>query len=648
MPRALTSALAFLFVVAPALAQSASTDAALESRPTEILPSQADAPTLDAVATDPPTSEQLARRIAHLYARQAELLEADASGDVPQYEAILDDLVRDVQLLSEQADVIQSPRFREVYSSILTEHEQFYDESVLDRGEIYPFLKRAFAEMHAVEGPLLEDVDLPDVPAGNFAAVIPMDINRLVERSLNYLKRSPSHVSRLQTRADTYFPMVEQILAEEGVPDELKYLAMVESALNPRARSHAGAAGMWQFIPATGRAYGLRVTREVDDRLDPEKATRAAARHLRDLYERFGDWHLALAGYNCNPAVIARAVRRAQDRTGRRATFWDIYNNIPRETRNYVPMFIATSLVLSNPTAYDLPIGEQGSRYVFDQIPVEGGTSLSAIARVLDIDAEAIRALNPSIRRSRVPTQRDPWMLRIPSGYQSLHADDLAQFAPAAARNSTRYAARTVHYGSRAIRPLAASEPGAATVLRNPTTTMAVAATPTRTGRVRTTAPQSTITNAPPPVRTVADASRTNAPSGVVSSSGSASASSSDDSSTRNRAHRVQRGENLTLIARRYGVTVNQIVNENSLRSTTIRPGQRLRINANASRARSSVTSISGPRTVRHRVRSGENLTVIARRYGVTVRQIMNWNGLRSTTIRPGQRLRIQTSRNVG
>ncbi len=646
MPRALTAALASLFVVAPALAQSASTDAALESRPAETLLSQVDPPVPDAVAADSPTSEQLARRIAHLYARQAELLEAEAAGDIPQYEAILEDLVRDVQLLSEQPDVIQNPRFREVYSSILTEHEQFYDESVLDRGEIFPFLERAFAEMHAVDGPLIEDVDFPDIPAGNFAAVIPMDLNRLVERSLNYLKRSPSHVSRLQTRADTYFPMVEQILAEEGVPDELKYLAMVESALNPRARSHAGAAGMWQFIPATGRAYGLRVTREVDDRLNPEKATRAAARHLRDLYLRFGDWHLALAGYNCNPAVIARAVRRVEDRTGRRATFWDIYNNIPRETRNYVPMFIATSLVVSNPTAYGLPIGEQGSRYVFDQIPVEGGTSLSAIARVLDIDAEAIRALNPSIRRSRVPTQRDPWMLRIPMGYQNLHADDLAQFAPATARNSTRYAARTVHYGSRAIRPLAASEPSTPTVLLNPTTTVAAAATPTRTGRARTPAPQSaTITaNAPPPVRTVANAARSNTPSQAAPSS----SSTTSTAPPRNRSHRVQRGETLSGLAHRYGVTVNQIVNENDLRSTNIRIGQRLRINANASRARTSITSNSGPRTVRHRVRSGENLSVIARRYGVTVRQIMNWNSLRSTTIRPGQRLRIQTRRNVG
>src|SRR5690606_8547032 len=184
-----------------------------------------------------------------------------------------------------------------------------------------------------------------------------------------FLLRSPGHVSRLRSRADTYFPMIERILAEEGVPDELKYLAMVESALNPRARSHAGAAGMWQFISATGRAYGLRAQSDVDDRLDPERATRAAARHLRDLHERFGDWQLALAGYNCNPARIQREITRAEARLGRRATFCDIYDHIPRETRGYVPMYIATALVLSNPEAFDLPPAEPGPRYVFDTIP---------------------------------------------------------------------------------------------------------------------------------------------------------------------------------------------------------------------------------------------------------------------------------------
>ncbi|NNF56832.1 MAG: LysM peptidoglycan-binding domain-containing protein, partial [Rhodothermaceae bacterium] len=561
------------------------------------------------------SEEQLARRIARLYVRQAELLEAEAAGDTDAYQGQLDALVRDVQLLAERPGASDAARFREVYSSILTEYEQFYDEPALSRGEVYSFREQAFASVDAVDGPLMEDVSLPPSTVQAYATVFPMDMNRSVESSLRFLQRSPGHVARLRSRADTYFPMVERILAEEGVPDELKYLAMVESALNPRAYSHAGAAGMWQFIPATGRAYGLRVSREMDDRLNPEKATRAAARHLRDLYERFGDWQLALAGYNCNPARIQRELNRAEARLGRQPTFWDIYDHIPRETHNYVPMFIATSIVLSNPEAHGFPATyEAGPQFAYDTIPVEGGTSLGTVAGILDVDVSVLRALNPSLRRSRVPDQRDPWMLRIPPRFYADHAEALDRLAPRSARGSALYAAQTVNFGTRAFRPIEASTGTRVAAARPP----ARPATPPRVATAEAT-----------PVRTVAD-----------------DAVAEAESAPRISTHRVRRGENLTLIAQRYGVTVRQIMNENNLARTTIRPGQRLRINPEASRAGGAVNS--GPRTITHRVRSGENLTVIARRYGVTVRQVMNWNNLRSTRIRSGQRLRIQTRRNVG
>ncbi|HLT48748.1 MAG TPA: LysM peptidoglycan-binding domain-containing protein [Rubricoccaceae bacterium] len=631
MPRLPLVALASLFLVTPALAQSPALDAALRSRPVEPIRSHEGFP-LDAAAVDSLTAEQLARRIAHLYARQAELLEADAAGDTDRYAALLDALVIDVQLLAERPGVSSDLRFREAYSSILTEYERFYDEPALDRGEIYPFLEEAFAAANSVDGPLLEDVRLPSYAGGAYTTVFPMEVNRLVENSVRFLQRSTGHVSRLRSRADTYFPMIERILAEEGVPDELKYLAMVESALNPRARSHAAAVGMWQFIAATGRAYNLRAQSEVDDRLDPEASTRAAARHLRDLYERFGDWQLALAGYNCNPARIQREVERAEARLGRKATFWDIYDHIPRETRNYVPMFIATALVLSNPEAYGFPASyEPGPRYTFDVIPVEGGTSLGTVATLIGVHPDVLSALNPSLRRDRVPVQREPWMLRIPAGAYAQHAEALDRLAPRSARTSERYAARTVNYGTRAHRPISPLDEQ-----------VLVAAAPARPAPRRSSSPSTSLLAQQPdvPVRTVADEAAEEA-------RGAAPSARESESRPRTTTHRVRRGENLTEIARRYGVTVNQIINANDLRSTTIRPGQRLRIDASASRARSGATT-SGPRTTTHRVRSGENLTTIARRYGVTVRQIMDWNNLRSTTIRPGQRLRIQTRGRVG
>ncbi|MEM8601039.1 MAG: transglycosylase SLT domain-containing protein [Bacteroidota bacterium] len=169
-----------------------------------------------------------------------------------------------------------------------------------------------------------------------------------IERKTAQLQRYAGYQDRIRARGERYFPMIERIFREEGVPVELKYLAVVESALNPQAVSPMGAAGMWQFMKGTGRLYGLSHR----DRFRPEKSTRAAARHLRDLSEMFdGDWQLALAGYNCGPYLVQRLVRRATPRLGRPATFWDIYGSLPRETRNYVPTYIATVKAFETPRA---------------------------------------------------------------------------------------------------------------------------------------------------------------------------------------------------------------------------------------------------------------------------------------------------------
>ena len=455
MPR-LTLAAALLLVSAPLLAQSVPSEVAVPALRTHMGTSDR-LPASE--ASDALTDAELARRIAHLYIRHAELLTASADGQDSRYASLLEGLVGDLELMAQRHDLLYDRRFRELYSSVLTEKELFYGTEALDRGDVYAVRDEAFSMIFEPFEPTLEAVKLPQIPQVAAAVtVIPMDITPSVESSLRYLMRKPGHVAILRQRADTYFPMVERILAEEGVPDELKYLAMVESALNPVARSHMAAAGMWQFIRATGGAYGLQANSEIDHRLDPELATRAAARHLRDLYDRFGDWQLALAGYNCNPAVIARAVRRYEEQTGQRATFWDIDHAIPKETRGYVPMFIATALILSNPDAYGFEAPTPGPVYSFDRIPVEPGTRLSEVSRIIDVDEAVLRALNPALRQGRVPSTRMPHTIRIPQGFYAQHAARLDRLASPEAEG-LKLAAETVDV--RPSRRAASGAPGA-------------------------------------------------------------------------------------------------------------------------------------------------------------------------------------------
>jgi membrane-bound lytic murein transglycosylase D len=210
------------------------------------------------------------------------------------------------------------------------------------------------------------------------------------------------------------------------VPDELKYLALAESGLNPHAQSRAHAAGIWQFVAQTGRRYGLSIDPWVDERLDPEKATRAAARHLNDLHEQFGTWPLALAGYNCDPGVVQYHVRAYRERTGRAPSFWDIYEELPEETRNYVPLFTATAIIVSNPAAFDLKRVEAGPRYAFDYVPVEAALTVEQVAGLAEVAPEKVRVLNPELRSSRLPPSKEPYYVRLPYGTYTTFATNRA------------------------------------------------------------------------------------------------------------------------------------------------------------------------------------------------------------------------------
>lgn len=241
--------------------------------------------------------------------------------------------------------------------------------------------------------------------------------NDRVQAYINlYAERKREQTARMLGLAQLYFPVFEQALDRYGLPMELKYLAVVESALIPAARSHAAAVGLWQFIIGTGKLYGLRVDSYVDERCDIYKSTDAACRYLRDLYEIFGDWDLALAAYNCGPGNVNKAIRRS----GGAMDYWAIYDYLPRETRGYVPAFIAVNYIFNQAADHNIyPIAPNYCHYEVDTVHVGFPLELDRMAAILHTDTQALRDLNPMFKEGFVPKMDGPATLYIP---QSLTA----------------------------------------------------------------------------------------------------------------------------------------------------------------------------------------------------------------------------------
>jgi len=235
-------------------------------------------------------------------------------------------------------------------------------------------------------------------------------------------------------RSGRYREMIQRTFKEEGVPQDLIYLAQAESGFHPLAVSRAGARGMWQFMSSRARGYGLQRTRWVDDRQDPEKATRAAAHHLKDLYNQFGDWYLAMAAYNSGPGGVQSAVKR----TGY-ADFWELYrrNVLPRETRNYVPIILAVTIMAKNPEQYGLDKLELEQPVAYDSIKIDYPVDLRLVAQCVQVTPYALQDLNPSLLRWTTP-ESGAFELRLPAGTKDQYAQAIEQI-PADMRVWWRY-----------------------------------------------------------------------------------------------------------------------------------------------------------------------------------------------------------------
>jgi membrane-bound lytic murein transglycosylase D len=243
------------------------------------------------------------------------------------------------------------------------------------------------------------------------ASALPLVVNDVVLGYINYFSgRGRKTIETGLERAGRYAPMVSRILAEEGVPQELIHLAQAESGFLPRAVSRAAAEGMWQFVKFRGNQYGLMQTPSSDDRLDPEKATRAAAHHLHDLYNEFGDWYLAIAAYNCGPGAVERAV----ERTGY-ADYWELRarHAIPNETANYVPIILAMTIMAKNAQAYGLDQITPDAPIQYDTVTTSSPTNLALIADLTDTTTAQLLQLNPAMLRSITPANFE---VRVPKG----------------------------------------------------------------------------------------------------------------------------------------------------------------------------------------------------------------------------------------
>ena len=379
---------------------------------------------------------------------------------------------------------------------------------------------------------------------------LPRTKNASVDMWIGFLEgRNRERTQLWLERSGRYGPMIQAELRRRGMPEDLLYLALIESGLSPKAYSRAAASGMWQFIAETGERYGLEVSSDVDERRDPVKSTSAALDYLQDLYGRFGSWYLAAAAYNTGENRVERILReRAGGAKGADSLFWTIAPYLPRETRDYVPLMLAAAHIGKEPDRYGFNELEYQEELAFDVVWVPGAADLAMIAQASGVSLDEVEELNTHLTRGRTPVNRG-WSVRIPAGTRTAFEQSFPELY--------------------------------------------------RTQRLASAVP----------------AVVTGAASGT---------------------HRVARGETLSHIAKRYGTTVSALRSANrNLDPRRMRVGQAVRVPAGKAVASASAADRF------HRVARGENLTVIAKRYGVSVRQIRSWNGMSGSRIQPGQRLRV-------
>lgn len=416
----------------------------------------------------------------------------------------------------------------------------------------------------------------------NMPSFMELSYNHVVRSYIDmYADRKRSQVAYMLALGDYYFPMFEQMLDKYGLPLELKYLPVIESALNPVAVSRVGATGLWQFMLKTGKGYGLEINSLVDERRDPIKSSEAAARYLKDLYTIYQDWNLVIAAYNCGPGNVNKAIARS----GGKRDYWEIYFHLPRETRGYVPAFIAANYIMNYYTDHNICPVRINDYVALDTVHVSEEIHLQQISDILDIPLTELRRLNPQFKRDIIPGNYKSYALNLPTKKMIAFIDQKDSITNYRRSEFLTHRLSTDRY---------------------------------------------------------------------ISNNDNIS-TSSDGTYV---YYKVRRGDNLSKIAQRNGVTVNQLKSWNNLKSSRITAGKRLIVNKRKietakSSPEESQTLLAQTDNEQHpaesrsvnqyyRVRKGDTLSGIAQKNNVTVSQLKAWNGLNSTKLSIGKKLIVQ------